>query len=87
MSAIPANQPDNRIRTLLSMIVNRLMSPLGYDSALNRHRQTTVVETLPTLANVTTVANIVTLGGDQAQVLTRGANLTAWALNMRTRIT
>lgn len=80
---------------LLRGILNVQRSPMGYDSALKRYRQTAIIEsgTITTVTTVTTVTtcasvtNLASIGGDQGQLLTRGANQTAWALNMRARIT
>lgn len=83
---------DGLTRNLLGRILNMLLSPLGYDGALKRYRQTSIIEsgTVTTVTTVTTcasVTNLASIGGDQGQLLTRGANQTAWALNMRARIT
>lgn len=80
---------DGIVRNLLRGILNMLMSPLGYDGALKRYRQTAIIEsgTVTTVTTCASVTNLASIGGDQAQLLTRGANQTAWALNMRARIT
>jgi hypothetical protein len=81
---------------ILGRILQMLLSPLGYDKSLQRQRGTVVVETLPTLANVTTCATVTTvatvtnqtnIGGFNADVPVRAQVNAAWALNVRARIT
>lgn len=70
----------------LSRIHALLSSPQGYDRSIQRQRVTALVEsgtitavtTVTTVTGVTTLANAAALGGDQAQLLTRGSNLSAW---------
>lgn len=85
----PLPVSDGMLRNLMRGILNMLQSPLGYDANLKRYRNTVTVEggTVGTVNAVSTVSNITTMGGDQSQLLVRGANQTAWALNMRSRIT
>lgn len=79
---------------LLTRMLNYLNSPQGYDKSLQRQRMTSIIEsgtvnigTLPTLTNLTTLANIVALGGVQAQIMPNGANMAAWQAAVRNRIT
>jgi hypothetical protein len=79
-----------------------LLSPLGYDKSLQRQRGTVVVETLPTLGNVTTVSSVTSvgsvttvgtltsqtnIGGFNADAQVRANINAAWNLNVRARIT
>lgn len=80
-----------------SMATARLLqyldSPRGYDKSLQRQRGTVIVETLPTLGNVTTVGTVSNLtslngiDGYNARMQVLGQNLTAWAACVRARIT
>lgn len=88
--ATPMPTNDDTAGGLLRRIIALLMSPRGYDKSLSRQRVTAVVESLPTLANVTTVAtvsNIATFSGRDAVMLINPTNRTSWALNHRARIT
>ena len=83
---------EEGIGGLLRRIVALLTSPRGYDRALARQRGTVIVESLPTLAAVTTVTTAGTLtnmgaGRDAGQMLVNPTNRTSWALNHRSRIT
>jgi hypothetical protein len=76
----------------LSRIHQILSSPQGYDRSIQRQRVTATVEsgtvtTVTTVTTVSTVSNVSALGGDQAQLLTRGSNLSAWRDCVRTLIT
>lgn len=85
---IPVQDSDGN--GILGRILQMLLSPLGYDKSLQRQRGTVIVETLPTLATVTTVAtltNQTNIGGFNADVPVRAQVNTAWALNVRARIT
>lgn len=64
----------------LSRIHALLSSPQGYDRSIQRQRVTALIEsgTVTTVTTVSTVSNMSALGGDQAQLLTRGSNLSAW---------
>ena len=93
---IDTNQSENYM--LGVRILNALDSPRGYDKSIQRHRSTVILEsgtvstvstvsTVTTVTTVTTVSNIASLGTDQAQLLTRGSNMSAWANVVRSRIT
>jgi hypothetical protein len=78
--------------SLLSRILNVLLSPMGFDRSLSRQRVTAVVEsgTVTTVTTVTTVSslsNVASIGGYNAAVQALGINLTAWAQCVRSRIT
>lgn len=81
---------DDASEMLLTRLLNALNSPQGYDKSLQRQRGTVVVETLPTLGNVTTVAsvnNLSTIDTLQGRIQVYGANLSAWSDCVRARIT
>ena len=85
-------QESGGAMSLLSRILNVLMSPMGFDRSLSRQRVTAVVEsgTVTTVTTVTTVSsltNVAAIGGYSAQLQVVGINLTAWAQCMRARIT
>jgi hypothetical protein len=76
----------------LSRIHQILSSPQGYDRSIQRQRVTATVEsgtvtTVTTVIAVNTVNTVTALGGDQAQLLTRGSNLSAWRDCVRALIT
>lgn len=74
----------------LTRVLNALNAPQGYDKSLQRQRGTVIVETLPTLGNVTTVGtvnNIAAIDTLQPRIQVYGANLSAWADTVRARIT
>jgi 3-polyprenyl-4-hydroxybenzoate decarboxylase len=76
----------------LSRIHQILSSPQGYDRSIQRQRVTATLEsgtvtTVTTVIAVNTVNTVTALGGDQAQLLTRGSNLSAWRDCVRTLIT
>jgi hypothetical protein len=86
------------LQTLLIRLLNATNSPRGYDVALGRNRMTAILEsgTVTTVSTVTTVttvtavngvANIGSIGNQQAQLLTNGQNVSAWAATVRARIT
>jgi len=77
------------LQTLLIRLLNATNSPRGYDVALGRNRMTTLVEsgTITTVGTVSNVANQTLMGGQQAQLLTNGQNVSAWAATVRARIT
>ena len=88
-------QESGGAMSLLSRILNVLMSPMGFDRSLSRQRVTGIIEsgtvtTVSTVTTVTTVSsltNVAAIGGYSAQVQVVGINLTAWAQCMRARIT
>ena len=77
------------LQTLLLRLLNATNSPRGYDVATGRNRMTTLVEsgTITQVSLVPTVTNITNLGNQQAQLLTNGQNVSAWAATVRARIT
>jgi hypothetical protein len=84
--ANPLPVADTNSGNLLLRILQMLMAPLGYDKSLQRQRGTVLVEsgTITTVGNLT---NITLVGGYPAQMQIIDANRTAWALNVRARIT
>ena len=72
--------------SLLMRIFNILASPMGYDRALARNRVTAVVES-GTMSTVTTVSSVTAIDGAQGRLLVNGANFSAWADCVRSRIT
>jgi hypothetical protein len=83
------------MQTLLIRLLNATNSPRGYDVALGRNRMTAILEsgtvttvnTVTTTTTVGTVSNQTNMGGQQAQLLTNGQNVSAWAATVRSRIT
>ncbi len=83
------------LQTLMIRLLNATNSPRGYDVALGRNRVTALVESgtitqvslVPTVTTVGTVTTITTMGGTQAQLLSNGQNVSAWAATVRARIT
>jgi hypothetical protein len=64
----------------LSRIHALLSSPQGYDRSIQRSRVTATLEsgTVTTVTTVSNVSSVSAFGTDQAQLLTRGSNLSAW---------
>lgn len=98
----PANplptQESGGAMSLLSRILNMLMSPMGFDRSLSRQRVTGIIEsgtvttvstvtTVTTVSTVSSVSNVAAIGGYNAAVQVVGINLTAWAQCVRARIT
>lgn len=77
------------LQTILLRLLNATNSPRGYDVGLGRNRVTALVEsgTITTVGTVSNVANQTLMGGQQAQLLTNGQNVSAWAATVRARIT
>ena len=83
------------MQTLLIRLLNATNSPRGYDVATGRNRMTTLVESgtitqvslVPTVTTVGTVTTVTNMGGTQAQLLSNGQNVSAWAQTVRARIT
>jgi len=80
------------LQTLLLRLLNATNSPRGYDVGLARNRVTALIEsgtvtTVGTVTAVNGVANIGSIGNQQAQLLTNGQNVSAWAATVRARIT
>ena len=74
------------LQTLLTRLLNATNSPRCYDVALGRNRMTAIIET-GNIGTVGTVTNQVNMGNQQAQLLTNGQNVSAWAAIVRARIT
>jgi hypothetical protein len=81
--ANPLPVADTNSGNLLLRILQMLQGPLGYDKSQGRQRGTVVVES----GTVTTVSNIAALGGYPAQMQIIDGARSAWALNVRSRIT
>jgi hypothetical protein len=78
--------------SLLRRILERLMSPVGFDMSLDRSRVTAVVEsgtvtTVSTVTTVTTVTGLTNIDGRNGAMLIDQTNLSAWADCVRARIT
>lgn len=84
-AAAASEATQGAIASLLTRILNALLSPLGYDRQQGRGRVTAVLES-GTVTTVGTVSNISTLDSIPARVLVNGANVTAWHLSVRERI-
>lgn len=84
---------DN-VRDILIPVVTLLESPRGFDKSLQRQRGTVVVEsgtvttvtTVATVTTVTTVTGLTNIDGIQGRIGQNGANLSAWADCVRSRI-
>ena len=92
VSNIVADELLDGLQTLLIRLLNATNSPRGYDVALGRNRVTALIEsgtvtTVGTVTAVNGVANIGSIGNQQAQLLTTGQNVSAWAATVRSRIT
>lgn len=100
-SAAPMPVQDvNRDDTvfLLIRLLNALNAPQGYDKSLQRQRGTVVLEsgtvttvttvtTVSTVTTCSTVTNLSTIDTLQGRIQVYGANLSAWADCVRSRIT
>ena len=77
------------MQTLLIRLLNATNSPRGYDVATGRNRMTTLVDsgTITQVSLVPTVTTLTNMGGTQAQLLSNGQNVSAWAATVRARIT
>jgi|SanBayMetagenome_1026888.scaffolds.fasta_scaffold69173_2 hypothetical protein len=78
--------------SLLRRILERLMSPVGFDMSLDRSRVTAVLEsgtvtTVSTVTTVTTVTGLTNIDGRNGAMLIDQTNLSAWANIHRARIT
>ena len=81
--------------SLLRRILERLMSPVGFDMSLDRSRVTAVLEsgtvttvsTVTTCTTVTTVTGLTNIDGRNGAMLIDQTNLSAWADCVRARIT
>lgn len=87
----PVPVQDASAGNLLWRILQMLLAPLGYDKSLARYRQTAVIESgtitaVTTVATVTTCAGLTNIDGRNGSMLINANNATAWALNVRSRI-
>jgi hypothetical protein len=73
----PLPTRDEDLAFLIARVINALNAPQGYDKSQQRQRATVIIES-GTVTAVTTLANLSSIGGDQAQILTKGSNLSAW---------
>lgn len=71
--------------SLLTRIVNLLMSPMGFDRSLSRQRVTGIIES-GTVTTVTTVTNLSTIDTIQGRLLPLNQNASAWAATVRSCI-
>jgi hypothetical protein len=83
---------DANAELLLTRILNYLNAPQGYDKSLQRGRVTAVLEsgtvtTVTTVTTCSTVTNLSTIDTLQGRIQVYGANLSAWADCVRSRIT
>ena len=88
--ANPLPVADKTSVNLLQRLLQYLDSPRGYDKSIQRQRGTVIVETLPTLGNVTTVTNVTNLlnvDGYNARIQILDTNRASWAQCVRARIT
>lgn len=77
--------------SLLSRILNVLMSPMGFDRSLSRQRVTGIIEsgtvtTVTTVTTCTTVTGLTNIDGRNGSMLINQTNLSAWADCVRARI-
>lgn len=86
-SEVPIADADGR--NFLQRILQMLLAPLGYDKSLQRYRGTAIIEsgTVTTVTTVTTVAGLTNINGRNGDMLINSSGNTAWALNVRARIT
>jgi hypothetical protein len=75
--------------SLLTRIVNLLMSPMGFDRSLSRQRVTAILEsgTVTAVTTVATVTGVTNIDGRNGAMLINQTNLSAWANCVRARIT
>lgn len=78
--------------SLLRRILERLMSPVGFDMSLDRSRVTAVVEsgtvtTVTTVSTVTTVTGLTNIDGRNGAMLIDQTNMSAWYDTTRRCIT
>jgi hypothetical protein len=92
--ASPAQVQDGATVSLLSRILNLLMSPMGFDRSLSRQRVTGIVEsgaltsvtTVTTVTTVGAVTNLSTIDTIQGRLLPLNQNASAWAATVRSCI-
>lgn len=88
-SNVVADELLDGMQTLLIRLLNATDSPRGYEKSIGRNRVTAIIEsgTVTTVGTVTNQTNQTNMGGQQAQLLTNGQNVSAWAATVRSRIT
>ena len=74
---------DGESRNFLWRILQMLLAPIGYDKSLARYRNTAIIES----GTVTTVTGLTNINGRNGDMLINSSGNTAWALNVRARIT
>ena len=92
LSPVPVQEVGGAM-SLLTRIVNLLMSPMGFDRSLSRQRVTGIIES-GTVTSVTTVTTVTNIGTgrtgielqDNLASVRASSNLTAWANCVRSRI-
>lgn len=86
---VPLPVHDDAAHSLLSLLLQYLESPRGYDKSQARQRGTVVVEsgTVTTVTAVSSLTNIAAVGGYSAQMQIMDTNRTGWAQCVRARIT
>lgn len=97
LNPIPVQEVGGAV-SLLTRIVNLLMSPMGFDRSLSRQRVTGIIEsgtvttvttvtTLTTLTTCGTVTNLSNIDNIQGRLLPLNQNASAWAATVRSCIT
>lgn len=79
----PLPVSDDKAGNILARILQMLLAPLGYDKSLARYRNTAIIES----GTVTTVTGLTNINGRNGDMLINSSGNTAWALNVRARIT
>lgn len=82
-SANPLPVVDTPSGNFLWRILQMLMSPMAFDSSLNRMRETAIIES----GTITTVTGLTNIDGRNGAMMINAMDSTAWALNVRSRIT
>lgn len=80
---------DAETANLLWRMLQMMMSPMAFDSSLNRMRETAIIEsgTITTVTGVTTVTGLTNIDGRNGAMAINAWDHTAWALNVRACIT
>ena len=78
-----------RLAQLMLELVNAAGSPAAFDVALNRIRQTAIIEsgTVSTVANLTTAGNLVNIDSRNGSMLINALDDMAWSCSVREKIT
>jgi hypothetical protein len=98
---LSSRNPMPVVAGVLDRILRALLSPMGYDTALKRFRQTAIIEsgtvtTVSTVTTVTTVTTCTTVGtvtgltnidGRNGSMLINANSRAAWAMSHRSCIT